>query len=280
MADDLEFVKMHGAGNDFIMISDLAEAFDGSRDLISSLCAPHRGIGADGLILLRASAEADFRMRYFNRDGGEADMCGNGARCAALFAYNSGLAGKSMVFQTNAGKVEADITHDGVRLLLGEVNDLRLNIELEDLEAKAGFAVCGVPHAAVLDEAGSGWSGDEFLSWARAIRHHRAFQSAGTNVNLVTVISKHNLQYRTYERGVEAETLACGTGAAAVAVITSHMHLTASPVSCLTSGGDVLLVEFEQRPGGAVNCRLTGPAVTTFRGRLSIGDFIPSPSAN
>jgi diaminopimelate epimerase len=271
---EFEFTKMHGAGNDFIMIDDMDAVFNDAPGLIRALCASHRGIGADGLILLRPfEGQADFAMRYFNSDGSEADMCGNGARCAARFAADRGIAGGRMTFETGAGPVTAHIEGDLVRIWLEPVYGVRLGISLEG-GITACFAVSGVPHAAVFAEDAGSWAEDRFLNMSRAVRYDPAFQPAGTNVNLVTVESPRRLRYRTYERGVEAETLACGTGALAVSVIAAHVGLVEAPVSCETSGGDVLETSFEVIEGGAEGCTLTGPAETSFRGILNTAHYL------
>ncbi len=262
----IDFVKMHGAGNDFIMIDDMSGRFDPSPETIAALCSVHRGIGADGLILLRPASRGSFSMKYHNSDGGEAAMCGNGARCAALFAFERGIARRTMVFETGSGLVDAEVLGDRVSVGIGEVKDLRLNIDLPLAGVTAHFASAGVPHAVVLVEDARGYGPERFLTLARSIRNDPAFRTGGTNVNLVTVHGPDRLTYRTYERGVEGETLACGTGAVAAAVVTAHVGLTKPPVMCETSGGDLLEVFFEKNSDGGHNCRLIGPAVTTFTG--------------
>ena len=145
---------MHGAGNDFIMIDDLGRRFEESKPLIESLCRDHTGIGADGLILLRPDDSHDFRMLYFNKDGGAAEMCGNGARCAARFAFINKIAGKKMSFSTGAEDVMAEILDAGVRIRIGDVIGYAESVDLKDSGEKTGFAICGVPHAAqITDDA-------------------------------------------------------------------------------------------------------------------------------
>lgn len=260
------FVKMHGAGNDFIMIMDLENRFDASAERIASMCAAHRSIGADGLIVIRPSAGADFRMIYFNNDGGEADMCGNGARCAALFAFRAGMAKQSMVFETRSGTVSAEIVGEEVCIGISDVRDLALSLHLDKANVEVHYALSGVPHAVRLTENAREYPDADFLRLARSVRCDPAFEPNGTNFNLVTVRGDHELIYRTYERGVEAETLACGTGAVAAAVITTHLGLTVQPVACEASGGDVLRVEFTTASSGAEDVRLTGPAEVVFEG--------------
>ncbi len=274
-ADTIDFVKMHGAGNDFIMIDDMEERFEPNAGIIAALCAHHRGIGADGLILLRPAAEGRFRMCYYNSDGGEAAMCGNGARCAALFAYRRGIARRKMEFETGSGAVGAEVRGDVVAVDIEEVKGLRLHIPLEDAGVEAHFAVAGVPHTVILVTDARAYTTGRFLSLARSVRHDPIFQPAGANVNLVTVHRPDRLTYRTYERGLERETLSCGTGALASAVIAAHLGLAKSPVGCETSGGDTLEVTFDRGESGATNCRLVGPAVVSFTGSFTPADYAP-----
>jgi diaminopimelate epimerase len=267
------FTKMHGAGNDFIMIDDMNLSFPDSPELISALCEFHRGIGADGIIFIRPAADADFEMKYFNSDGSEAEMCGNGARCTAMFALEQGIAGRKMTFSTGAGPVSAEVDGERVRIGLEPVHGLKLGIKLPG-DITAGFAVSGVPHAAVLVDDAREWGRERLLETARAVRFDPAFEPAGTNVNIVSVESGHRLIYRTYERGVEDETLACGTGALGVSVIAAHLGRVSSPVECETSGGDILETSFELIAGGAEDCTLTGPAKIAFRGVADLSAYL------
>lgn len=269
---EFEFTKMHGAGNDFIMIDDMKLAFPDSPELTAALCEFHRGIGADGIILLRPAENTDFEMKYFNSDGSEAEMCGNGARCTAVFALDRGIAGRKMTFSTGAGPVAADVDGERVRIGLEPVHGLRLGIELPG-SITAGFAVSGVPHTAILVDDARGWARERLVETARAVRFDPAFAPAGTNVNIVTVESGHRLIYRTYERGVENETLACGTGALGVSVIAAHIGKVSSPVECETSGGDILETSFKLIDGGAKECSLTGPARIAFRGVADLSTY-------
>ncbi len=263
--NELEFTKMHGAGNDFIMIDDMDMKFKESPGLITGLCEFHRGIGADGIILLRPSDIDAFTMKYFNSDGSEAEMCGNGARCTAFFALDRGIAGVTMTFSTGAGPVSAEVDGERVKIGLEPVRGLKLGLELPG-GITAGFAVSGVPHAAIIVDDVRGWEKERFVDTARAVRYDPAFEPAGTNVNIVTIESTQRLVYRTYERGVENETLACGTGALGVSVIAAHLGLVSPPVECETSGGDTLETFFELNDSGAENCTLSGPVRTAFRG--------------
>ncbi|HVO77001.1 MAG TPA: diaminopimelate epimerase [Candidatus Bathyarchaeia archaeon] len=267
------FTKMHGAGNDFIVINDMDERCRLSSAGIAGLCSRHRGIGADGLILLRPSETGSFAMRYYNSDGGEADMCGNGARCAAAFAHEAGVADTSMTFESRAGLVRADILEGGVRVGVGDVRGLKLGMRIGAADRPVHFGVCGVPHAVVVLDDVREVSREEFIRFARAIRRDAAFAPAGANVNIATVGGRGRCVYRTYERGVEDETLACGTGAVVIATVLVHLGLADSPVECETRGGDNLRVALAKTPDGAMGCLLTGPVAVSFRGTFLIEDY-------
>ena len=270
---EFEFTKMHGAGNDFIMIDDMKRAFEESPEIIAALCEFNRGIGADGLILLRSCEDYDFEMKYFNSDGSEAEMCGNGARCAAMFACDRGITGERMTLSTGAGTVSAEVIGDRVNIGLEPVHGIRLGIELPG-GVTAGFAVSGVPHAAIIVDDVRSWESERFVEMAREVRFDPVFKPAGTNVNIITVDSPQSLVFRTYERGVEDETLACGTGAVGVSVIAAHMGLVSPPVTCRTYGGDILQTSFEITGDGAERCTLAGPAKITFRGVADLSCYL------
>ena len=269
----IDFAKMHGAGNDFVVVDNRGGALPPAAATIAAICSRRRGVGADGLIAIERSPDADFAMRYWNADGGEADLCGNGARCAARFAREAGIAGGTMAFRTRAGILRAEILPDGVRVDIAPVRGLRLRIPIEGLPVEAHFGVCGVPHAVIVDEDVRSLSRETFLGAARPLRSHPAFGPAGANVNFVTVGGRDRCTYRTYERGVEDETEACGTGSVVVTAVLAHLGLAESPLRCETGGGDVLTVEAVPVSGGAERCRLTGPAVVSFRGSLSLEEY-------
>jgi len=269
MSREIRFVKMHGAGNDFIMLNGIDDPPELDRALIASICSRHRGIGSDGLIVILPSGKADFRMVYYNSDGGEAEMCGNGARCAARYAFEEGVASNPMSFETRSGPVEAEIRGEEVLVGIGEVTGLVTGMRLEGIEGEVHFADSGVPHAVILHEAVESLPAEELIRRAKKLRHHERFGPNGANVNFATVRGEHEVCFRTYERGVEDETEACGTGAAAVSVATAHLGLTSPPVTCVTSGGDRIVVGFDRSDGGATHCTLLGPAVVAFKGFFS-----------
>lgn len=273
MGTERPFRKLHGAGNDFIIIQDMDLDFDAQPQTIAALCDRHRGIGADGCILIQPSREGQFKMRYYNSDGSEALMCGNGARCAARFAHDLGLAGAGMRFETGAGMVEAAIEGDLVTVNVGAVTGVRLDFLVPEAGGSVHFAQSGVPHAVLFAEDVRGIDRELFLSTARKIRHFPDFGPQGTNVDFAQAAGPASLIYRTYERGVEDETLACGTGAVAVSVVAFHLGLVSEPVRCETSGGDSLVVGFEKCADGAENCRLSGPAAISFSGVFDPGAY-------
>ena len=241
----VEFIKMSASGNDFILVDNRAgELYQKHRDIndfVVKICRRHHSVGSDGLILIQESRNADFCWRFFNADGSEANMCGNGGRCAARFAFIKGIAGEKMAFETGAGIIKAEMEGTKVKLQLTTPTDLKLDysIKLENKEIFINSVNTGVPHAVLLYDDIDHVTVEEL---GRIIRFHAAFGEKGTNVDFVKVIDKTNLVLRTYERGVEAETYACGTGAVASGVILKEKGLIESPVNILTKGGETLKV--------------------------------------
>jgi diaminopimelate epimerase len=266
----LRFTKMNGAGNDFILFDNRSGGIDLDRNQIAQLCDRHRGIGADGILLLeKPTNRADFRMRYFNADGGEAEMCGNGARCFARFANKVAGQKEKISFETPAGVISAELKDDLVTLRMTEPTDLRLNIDVPlAAEDKAiHFINSGVPHVVIavakIDDA-------DVRREGAAIRYHKMFSPNGTNVNFIEKRGPNKIAIRTYERGVEDETLACGTGIVASALIFAASEKSSSPITVLARGGDELEVGFEKTGAGFRNVTLTGPAEFVFEGNIDI----------
>jgi diaminopimelate epimerase len=265
----IPFFKMHGGGNDFVLI-DHRERFISAPEqprFAQRLCVCKTGVGADGLILLEHSDKADLSWRFYNADGSEAEMCGNGARCAARFAAINGLTASSLTLETLAGVVHADVQDRVARVLMTGVGDLRLNlsIPLTGETLTGHFMQVGVPHVVVpvdnLEDV-------PVREWGRAVRFHPLFQPAGANCNFVKVEGPHTLTVRTYERGVEDETLACGTGAVASALISAHSGAVTSPVLVRTQGGEVLTVSFEAEGEALTEIFLEGEALVVYQGEL------------
>ncbi len=271
MKKKIAFLKMSGSGNDFVLVDNRRGTFPKPvATWAKRLCHRQEGIGADGLLLLEKSEKADFRMVYFNADGSRASMCGNGARCIAWFAHDIGAAGAASRFETDAGLVQA-MVHDHVaQITLGEAHDYKADLLLK----AAGhiypvmFLNTGVPHAVVFVPR---VDAIDLPIAGRALRFHRAFGRAGTNVNFVQRLDRGTLKVRTYERGVEGETLACGTGVTASAIAAGLKGWAQAPVKCLTAGGDVLEVRFDIRPGDlkkpATCVSLRGSVRVTFKGQ-------------
>lgn len=265
------FWKMHGAGNDFILIDDREQTFpDEDHDLIHRISSPKYGIGAEGLILIQPSETADFRMRFYNPDGSEVEMCGNGARCVARLAHEIGVAPASMKFDTVAGVIAAEILDDDqVRLTMTPPKDLKLNAELI-LQGQAlsyHFVNSGVPHVVI---EMPDLANQDIHSLGAALRYHEAFQPNGTNVNFIEITGPNRLNVRTYERGVEAETLACGTGMVASGLIAGALGKAATPVNITCASGDVLVVDYQATATGMENVTLSGPAVHVFEGKIRL----------
>ena len=267
----MNFTKMNGAGNDFVVLDNRDGSLALSQEAIARLCDRHRGVGADGVLAVEPSrAGADFRMRYYNADGGEADMCGNGARCFARFAARL-LPGRpeAISFETPAGLIRAGISSDLVTINMSEPRDLR---EPADLDV-AGLGTCrvhflntGVPHAVVfVEDVGA-------VDVARAgasLRWNPSFAPQGANANFAQVLSSGTLVLRTFERGVEGETLACGTGVCATALLHHLSTSAASPVSVRVRGGETLEVGFEAS-SAPLNVTLKGPADFVFDGVVEL----------
>lgn len=267
----LEFTKMNGAGNDFILADNRAGNIRLTTEQIVRLCHRQRGIGADGIMLLIpcASGKADWSWEFYNSDGSVADMCGNGARCFARYVQKLTNAPGDISFETGAGIITASFQGERVTVNLTRPKDLRL---AQSVTAKDGALAVhslntGVPHAVVYvpdaDKAMVQQLGAE-------LRYHQHFAPKGTNVNFVQLLGPNFIRVRTYERGVEGETLACGTGVSAAAMVSSRVHGLKSPVKVQVQGGDLLEVSFREENGEFSDVRLSGPADFVFEGKLKL----------
>ncbi len=254
---EFAFSKMHGAGNDFILVDDREGVFPAKdKDFISKLCSRRVGVGSEGLILVQRSETSDFRMRFFNPDGTEAEMCGNGARCVAAFSWETGVVAEpAMRFDTVAGEVCAKIVSETtVKIAMPPVKDMH-----------GDFVVAGVPHKIeVVENIGN----IDVNNRGREIRYSREFAPGGTNVDFVSYEKPHLAYVRTYERGVEAESGACGTGSVASAVIGVKNYQMAFPVVVKTSGGYELVIDGDYKNGEFSNLTLTGPVEKVFSGTI------------
>jgi diaminopimelate epimerase len=263
------FNKMSGCGNDFILIDNREKVVpDGDlAGFAERICRRRVSVGADGLILIEKSATADFKWRFFNTDGSSADLCGNGARCAARFAFLHGIAGTEMVFETGAGKIRARVDGEHIRICMPDPSDLRLEFEirLDDKAYIVSSIDTGVPHLVV---PVSDLEALPVAALGRALRFHPAFEPAGTNIDFVSFQDEDVLAVRTYERGVEDETLACGTGSVAAAVVSAALGRKSSPVRVLTRSGEFLTIHFRKDGERFRGVLLEGGARMIYRGEL------------
>jgi diaminopimelate epimerase len=267
----LRFSKMNGAGNDFVVIDNQNGLLKLSAQQIRLLCDRHRGVGADGVLLVEPpSGYSDFRMRYYNSDGGEAEMCANGARCFARFA-NRILGGRDEIqFETLAGIIHAGFYGERVKLQLSEPKEMVLNrtLEIEGRKLSVHSVNTGVPHVVTfVDDLET----TPILDWGAKIRYHAAFNPRGANANFAAQIETGKIAVRTYERGVEDETLACGTGVAASGLVFAALNDHDAPVHVLVRGGDWLEVGFRRTGSGFEEVTLEGPAKFSFEGTIDIG---------
>lgn len=262
---------MDGAGNDFVLIDNRTQKIKLSREQVAHICHRQRGVGADGLMLLIpcASGKADWAWDFYNSDGSRAEMCGNGARCFARFVQKMTGIASPFTFETGAGIITANCQKDAVTVSLTQPKDLRLD---EQVPLSVGTRAIhsldtGVPHAVVFVT-----DADQAMvqQLGREIRQHPHFAPCGTNVNFVQRLGEGSIRVRTYERGVEGETLACGTGVSAAALISARLHNFTSPVRVQVQGGDRLEVSFKQNNGEFADVRLTGPANFVFEGKMEI----------
>jgi len=264
----LTFTKISGSGNDFILFDNREKSLDGDlRNFVRKVCSRRLGVGADGVLLLEKSAEHDFSMRYFNADGGEAEMCGNGARCIASFALQIGAAREKMSFQAKDGPHTAEVRGSRVKVSLRDPAQIQLDIDLElgEKMLSVHFVNTGVPHAVVLT---TDVEDAEVVPVGREIRYHPRFAPAGTNVDFAQVTGPHSLRIRTYERGVEDETLACGTGATASAILAHGLKKVEPPVSVTTQSGEILIIHFQNEKGKVSSVFLEGDVTPVFEGKL------------
>jgi len=277
----LEFVKMNGAANDFVLIDGRVDPAPLTAGRIRFMCDRRRGIGADGLIVIRppaeADAEADFHMEYYNSDGFPAEMCGNGSRCAARFGASLGLGAPEggavrVRLTTDSGSIDALVHGDTVRADMMDARDMRRDIPVRvaQLEKIVHFMIVGTRHAVLLVDEARDLTESDIIELGRTIRNDTAFGPVGANVNFASVDEEGIVHLRTYEKGVEAETHACGTGSVASAVVLAHLGRLKSPATVLQHSGDRLNVSFVLAPEGAKNVALEGPVAVNFVGWLEL----------
>ncbi len=269
---EIHFYKMNGAGNDFVVIDNRDLSLNLSKSEIERLCDRHRGVGADGLLAVEpATGSADYKFRYYNADGGEAEMCGNGARCFARFvSHLPAEIPASVSFETIVGDLSAKILGENIQIDLSEPFDLEQGLALSI--PSGDFIIdsinTGVPHVVVfVDDVDA----IDVVKIGAEIRYHKHFSPAGTNVNFAQIIGEKHLKIRTYERGVEDETLACGTGMTACALIHNLKSEALGPIAIDVKGGDTLAIDFTRNDATLFsNVTLTGPADFVFEGDIVI----------
>ena len=262
-----EFTKMEASGNDFIVFDNRRSNLKNGPEIAVNLCARTSGVGADGLIFIEKSKKADFKMRIFNPDGSEAEMCGNGIRCAALFK-----AKKNAGIETLAGLLSAQIKADGIKIRMTDPVDMQLNVNL-DIDGRVyqvNYVNTGVPHAVYfVDDLPT----TNVRMMGRLIRYHRHFAPEGTNVDFEKILEPGVIGIRTYEHGVEAETLACGTGSVASALIYHHKFVGLQgdyKVKVKTKGEETLRVYFDYKNGVFQNVWLKGKARIVYKGECYV----------
>ncbi len=277
----MEFAKLQGSGNDFILIDNrdgkvyekLKELGIDLKEFVVKLCQPHTGVGADGLILIEnpKDKQNDFKWQFFNSDGSEAEMCGNGSRCAVRFCYDLGIVDEEVSFETLAGVIKARVLEGGKRVKVqltkpSEPIEKTLRVEGQNIEGV--FINTGVPHFVAPVK---GIDNIDVRKLGRAIRFHEEFQPKGTNVNFIEAVGRNRIRIRTYERGVEAETLACGTGATAGAIVAYLKGIVSEkPIEVLTKSGEVLRIDFDEN---LEEVFLDGSVYKVFEGVLSYEIF-------
>jgi len=257
----LIFTKMVASGNDFIVVDNRKQVFNTDPNFIQKLCSFHTGIGADGVLLVEKSNFADFKMRIFNPDGSEPSMCGNGARCIGLYAWEHKLIPQKYSMETLAGIIKGEIeASNKVKIFLGKPKDIKLNLTstMQGEAIKIHSINTGVPHAIIYSTYLSKIDVDKL---GREVRWSNLFKPNGTNVDFVQILGKNRIAVRTYERGVEGETLACGTGVTASAIISALVHNLKPIIYVETKSGEILIINVNE-------VSLTGSAKNVFEGKI------------
>ncbi len=267
----IPFWKLSGSGNDFIII-DYRRPLPSKEDMrlfVSKVCRRGMSVGADGVILIKTSEIADYGWHFFNADGGEAEMCANGSRCAARFAVENNIAPPKHSFETQVGIVQAEVLPGGkrVKVQLPDPKNLKLNVAIEIGRGhETSHSVnTGVPHVIYfVDDVEK----VDVVSLGRQTRYHASFAPEGTNVNFVTLSGAQQMNIRTYERGVENETLACGTGSIAAALVAAALGKIKAPVSLRTRSGIMLTVDFKREGDAFKEISLEGDARIIYKGEI------------
>ena len=267
----IEFTKMVASGNDFVVIGPaFSSGLLAPGSLAKMICDRKYGVGADGVLVLEKSRIADVKMRILNSDGSEAEMCGNGARCAALWVSSQSATSKSQLkIETKAGIIEVKISKSSVKIKLTDPRNIKLDIPIKvnKRNLRVNFIDTGVPHAIIFVE---GIDEIHVVEIGRAVRNHKEFHPRGTNADFVEVLSKDKIEIRTYERGVEDETLACGTGSVAAAIIFALKTKQSDKIRVLTKSGETLMVYFNRDKNKFTDVWLEGRARIVHRGEYYV----------
>ncbi|MBU1298265.1 MAG: diaminopimelate epimerase [Bacteroidetes bacterium] len=274
---EIEFTKIEGAGNDFVLIDNRAGLYKFPlTEFAQAVCHRHNGIGADGLIVLENSKKADFKMRYINSDGSEGGMCGNGGRCVAHFGLLGNQTKNSLQFEALDNIYKAERAGQNIRLWMKNPIDLKRNIKIfyQDYELTTDYINTGAPHTVffLTDLPGSLYNkldSMEILPIGKYVRYHPSYAPEGTNVNFIETSLNRKISIRTYERGVEDETLACGTGSVASAILSALKFDWQSPVEVFTRSKSKLLVYFKRESNVITDVILEGPARVVFTGKFN-----------
>jgi diaminopimelate epimerase len=281
LPDTIPISKLSGSGNDFVVIDNRSGTYSKPANFLARrLCARRYSAGADGLILIENSTQASFRVRFFNPDGNEFNTCGNGGRCAVRYVFLNGIADRRMTMETNIGVVDAEVIGASVRLKLLGPKEIRLRVPLvlDGHEFTGHLIQMGDPHYVVITE---NLREQPFVPLARRLSHHEALGPDGANVHFIEVPTRNNIRIRSYERGVEDETLACGSGCTATAIAMFRSGLCDPPIDFLPQSGIPLTVHFNPA-NNFQDLHLEGDARLIYRGELTrealTGFFVPDES--
>ena len=265
----IEFYKMSGSGNDFIIIDnrDLSLNVGDLPVFARRVCERKISVGADGLLLIEPSSTVDFKWQFFNSDGSMAEMCGNASRCVARYAFLKGIAPKRMSFETIAGIISAEVNNDVVKVRLTDPSPIQSigKLVFDDCQFVLDTIDTGVPHAVTFVNNPETCN---VFEWGREIRRHEFFQPRGTNANFATIIDRHKMRVRTYERGVEDETLACGTGVVASVLAAAARGLVETPVDVIVQSGETLRIYFTRKDDRFCEIYLEGSVKIVYSGLL------------
>lgn len=271
----VDFTKMSGAGNDFVVVDNRSKRIKDGRKAARILCDRRWGVGADGLLLLEKGKKGSYKMMYYNADGSYGGMCGNGGRCIASYAVLNKIAAKRHRFEALDHIYDAVVSQKEVVLSMKDPKDVQLGdeVSLKGRRLLVNSVDTGAPHV-VVPVANLGGSlrlpDVDVVNLGREIRLNGKFSPAGTNVNFVERLGGNSIKIRTYERGVEDETLACGTGSIASAIVAMDLWKLKSPITVIPQSGIPLRVEFEMLGSSAVNVQLAGPATVVFTGTVEL----------